>query len=114
MADIRGRCGKKLPGESRPIDTVAQPCAAQIHAPDEGHAVGYESIEACGQRAESGIVTARSHNMSIGEINAQRAASPAGREKIVAELVVRGCQERGAEQVVGAAGEHGISAAAMR
>ncbi len=96
------RCGAvfdRAPHEGRPVNAVAQPGAARVEAPDEGHAVGHEVIEMRGDLAKVRIVPAQGDNVGVGEIDRKGAATASESVRLHDQSLVGGGEERRAEEV---------------
>ena len=101
VREFGGAGRKKFPHESRPINAVLKGGTLAVQAPDEGHAIGDEEIDAGCDSGECGIVPPHGDDVGIGKIDGVGAGLPGAGLEVRAEGLVIGAGEVGGEDSAG-------------
>ena len=65
MRELGGAGGQEFSQEGRAVDAVSERSALAVQAPDEGHSIGDEEVDACCGGGECGFVPPHGDDVCI-------------------------------------------------
>jgi hypothetical protein len=93
--------GEEFSQEGGAVDAVLERSALAVQAPDEGHSIGDEEVDACCGSGECGVVPPHGDDVGIGKIDCVGTGLSATGEEVRAEGLVIGAGEVGGENAAG-------------
>ena len=101
MREFGGAGGEEFSQEGGAIDAVSERGALAVQAPDEGHSIWDEEVDAGCGGGKCGVMPPHGDDMGIGKIDSIGARLSAAGEQLRAEGLVIGAGEVGGEDASG-------------
>lgn len=93
--------GEEFSQECRAVDAVSERGALAVQAPDEGHSIGDEEVDAGCGGGKCGVMPPHGDDVGVGKIDGVGAGLTAAGEEVCAESLVIGASEVGGEDAAG-------------
>ena len=101
MREFGGAGGEEFSQEGRAVYSVLKCGALAVQAPDEGHSIWDEEVDAGCGGGKCGVMPPHGDDMGIGKIDGVRAGLSAAGEQLRAEGLIIGAGEVGGEDAAG-------------
>ncbi len=101
MRKFGGAGGEEFSQEGGAVDAVLKCGALAVQAPDEGHSIGDEEVDAGCGGCKCGVVPPHGDDVGIGKIDGVGVGLPAAGQEVCAEGLIIGAGEVGGKDAAG-------------
>ncbi len=101
MREFGGASGEEFSQEGGAVNAVSERGALAVQAPDKGHSIGDEEVDAGCGGDECGVVPPHGDYVGVGKIDGVGARLTAAGQKMRAKGLIIGAGEVGGEDAVG-------------
>ena len=101
VREFGGAGGEEFSQEGGAIDAVSERGALAVQAPDKGHSIGDEEVDAHRGGSKCGVMPPHGDDVGIGKIDGVGTGLPAAGEEVRAKGLIIGAGEVGGEDAAG-------------